>query len=227
MSKIRWSDKERSLIAEEATRLFDVFPHLRTIEIARKAQRILPSDRHRDITGTQQVEWIQNIRDKHTSAVVVEKPVVVVESTPTPVEKPDIKKLVVDAISEVLVDILKDVIIQVKAELKPASIAEPVVPKQHSHKHKLKKIFVYGLRQDVADSVHKRLKDCYEFRFLDHANPDKIRAAVDWADETCLMIDFVSHSDQDIIKKRSKDVNLVRGTLSGLVSLLEEKYIEQ
>ena len=231
MAKIRWSDEERDTLLEEVKRQHIQHPHNSTLDLVRQAQRLaLPSDRRRVLTGTDQVAWVEKRRQvwikELAAAPVVLPPVVRVEvpPPPTPVpEKTTLKDVLSDLLSEMLAEVWQETLVKFKQQV--AEVQQPV--ERRAQGPRLKRVFVYGLRQDVAAEVTKRLSGLFEFRCLDHSSPASIRAACDWADYIYVMIDFIGHSDQEIIKKNRKNVFLTRGTQSSLIRELEEKYLEQ
>jgi len=228
MTKIRWSDEERNLLLEEVKRQHIQHPYNSTLDLVRQAQRLaLPSDRRRGLSLSAQVEWVEKRRQvwiKELATQPIQQVKFEVPPPPIPVpEKITLKDVLSDLLSEMLVEVWQETLVKFKQQ-----VAEVQPPVEHRAKQpRLKRVFIYGLRQDVANEVTKRMTDLFTFRCLDHASPASIRANCDWADYIYLMIDFVGHSDQEIIKKNRKNVFLTRGTQSSLIRELEEKYLEQ
>lgn len=236
-TKIRWTDAERELLRKECLRMFTTSSELTTLELVRRAQRTaLPSERRRDLTGVQQVSWIQNLRDEFLKRPSEEPAVreVHIPELPKPDPMAMLKSMLSDMLFEALTDVIADVRMRVDQALDtrlPRLDLPPV--DSYKHKKKLKRVFVYGLRKDVSDQVEKKLSGCYDFRCMDHAHVDKIRSAVEWADggHIYLMTNFIGHSEQDVIKdtarRLGKTTNYVTGTVTALVHALEDKYLEE
>ena len=242
-TKIRWTDVEKQILLLEVQRIITERPHLTTLTAVQEAQKIFPKERQRVIHTNTQIGWIQNHRAQWLSQppqdvikVDKEAPEKGFPEPPLEIHRPAIVDQLSDLLAELLLSVVADTITKVKRGLENLEVAEKQREAFHAGytahpKKRLRKIFVYGLRKDVSGQLERKMAGCYEFRCLDHAPTTSIRAAVDWADETYIMIDFVGHSDQDIIKRRakeylSKEVHLQKGTLGGIITVLEEKYLE-
>jgi hypothetical protein len=226
MVKIRWSETERAALLVEVKRQHIQHPYHTTLELVRRAQQLaLSSDRRRDLTRTQQVDWVDAHRQKWIrDGAVKEAPVPQQEVPVRSASQQSVTDVLSDMLSSMLVEIWQDAIAKFKQQVVEL---EPVVEQRKPHQKRLKRVFIYGLRPDVAAEVVKRMIGCFEFRCLDNSTPARIGAACEWADYTYLMIDFVSHSDQEIMKKHCKNVLLTRGAQSHLLQELEEKYLAQ
>lgn len=112
---IRWNEEEREKLLQEVFKLYDSWPHYSALELVRRAQKIvLPFDRRREITGTQQVDWVQKKLDKRIQQRSVTSEQTTEVSLP---KKPELKELLIELLVELGTDILKEVIVGVKANL--------------------------------------------------------------------------------------------------------------
>jgi hypothetical protein len=228
-TKTRWSNKERTDLLLEVKRQHEKHPTMRTLDLVRIAQKIaLPSSRRRELTGTQQVEWIDEERDKWIAAEknyvpIAERPIFV-EELPPPTPKQDWKELLSDMLADAMVQIFAEAIVKARQRLDL-----PVVDIQPHHhepeKKHLKKIAVYGLIPTQEKDVRKALDGCFEFRFLKDVNQHKLVSAAQWADSFYVMTKFVSH-DYEAVKKY-KNVIYSNGAASALIADLEAKYLEE
>lgn len=148
---------------------------------------------------------------------------------------------VIDSISTVfaqfLVGIAEQTIHKFEAAMQlqmPAPQAAPSfdVVERPAPKQKLRRAFVYGLRKDVSDRVEAQLSEFFEIKSCKDETADRLRQAVEWVGQdgvVCMMVDYISHSEVNVIKNhakvRGRKVLHVGGTESGLVRVLEDNYL--
>lgn len=221
MTKICWSMLERQLVLEEVKRQFIKHPTMSALDLTRMAQKIaLPSDRRRELTGTQQVEWIrQEIEKLDQHSTIKDRPISVHELPETP--KPDLQSLLVEALTDLIYDIVKEVTTNVKQRLKEdnknyGSYTEAV-------DKNLKKIAVYGLMKPQQAEVENHFKGCFEFRFIKDVSQKQLVTAARWADHFIIVTKFVSH-DYDAIR-HFKNIRFITGAASAIITELENIYV--
>ena len=224
-TKTRWSNKERTDLLLEVKRQHEKHPTMRTLDLVRMAQKIaLPSSRRRELTGTQQVEWIDIERSTWIAAEknyvpIAERPIFV-EELPPPPPKQDWKDLLVEFLSDAMVQVVAEAVARAREKLDL-----PIVAKEPPKKDRLKRVAIYGLLPAQAKHIEGTFKGCYEFRFLTSAAKNiSLKSAADWADEFIIMTKFVSH-DYDVIARRS-NVRFNNGAASALITELERQYLE-
>lgn len=227
---IRWNEEEREKLLLEVFNLHDSWPYYSALELVRRAQiTVLPSDRRREITGTQQVEWVQKKLDKYIQDKNRCPPVTTSHESPkaVAVEKPELKELLVQLLIELGTDILKEVVAGVTANLKTQQhTVESISAVTQPHtKKQLKKVTVYGLIPSQINAIRTQFKDCFEFRFLKDVSPKQLVAGAGWADVFILMTKFISHDYEAI--KRYKNIDYCNGGVSELTMMLEDMYVKE
>lgn len=228
MKKIRWSDLERELLLEHVEKERAKHPTMSTLDLVRMAQKIaLPSDRRRDLTGIQQVGWVQHHLDHMVKNYVPisERPIFI-EELPQVTPKPDLMTQLVGLLSDAMVQVIAEAIIATREKLDLPTVVIPVIPakmvKDNISDAKIKKIAIYGLFSNQVSMIRAKFRGCFEFRILKDVSNDKLDSAAQWADHFIIMTKFVSH-DYNFLKKYG-NIIYNNGASSSLSTMLEDMY---
>lgn len=229
MSKIRWSNEERSALLGEVKRQHATHPNMRTLDLLRMAQNtVLPDDRKRFITGNDQVAWVQKERDKWI--IEAYRPKLAEETVPelpqtkdVELSKSDLMSQLVELLSDAMVQVVAEAVVRARQKLDLPCI--DIQPQEVPVKPQLKNIVVYGLIKSQEQQVRKELNGCYNLRFLKDVSQDKLVSGAQWADYVFIMTKFVSH-DYEAIKKY-KNMRYVSGGVTDLINKLETMYLEE
>ena len=226
MVRVFWTLDEKLKLIEEVKKQFNQFPEASTLHLTQRAIPLaLPKERRRELTGTQQVEWIDVERKKwldprskpEDNYMPIKDRPIFVEELP---EKPDVIQLLTDLFADAMTKVVAEAIAKARERL---DLPVVDIPQHVAEKKQLKKVTVYGLFANQEKEVRKVVGSCFELRFIKDVSQAKMVSAAQWADHFVVMTKFVSH-DYEAVKKYKNLVHC-NGGVSSLISLLEDIYL--